>query len=313
MSLTDFNQLPAESAAAVAAYLDAVREALSDAAPALAGETVEDVTTHLLEALEPGDGINVVRAVLAELGDPADYAEAVDASAAIDETPAAIDARTKRVLGLPYEFRVPTAERVASRWWDPSNPHVFVPRVFGIGWDLNFGALAVRFGWIEPDAEDEPFASTPESAFMACLMLPVALFAFVVISYAVTVASLPTRLPVHWNLAGHADNWASAEWAFMPLALFAGLSTLWAAYSTVRDRPRLLRGAVTGFAAFLSGISAAVWALTLFTVAGVESVWLPPALILTSAFVAPLLVLTVLARTGRRAEIERDLRGARQQ
>ena len=42
------------------------------------------------------------------------------------------------VLGfVPYDFRMPTAERARSRWWNPEDERLFVPTVFGVGWTVN--------------------------------------------------------------------------------------------------------------------------------------------------------------------------------
>ncbi|WP_029291771.1 DUF5808 domain-containing protein [Cellulomonas sp. HZM] len=42
---------------------------------------------------------------------------------------------------VPYDFRVPTLERVKSRMWDPDGAHVIAPRVFGVGWTINLGRV----------------------------------------------------------------------------------------------------------------------------------------------------------------------------
>lgn len=48
-----------------------------------------------------------------------------------------------QVLGVvPYDFRVPTLDRVRGSWWAPDKPQIFTPRVFGVGWDLNLGRIA---------------------------------------------------------------------------------------------------------------------------------------------------------------------------
>ena len=41
---------------------------------------------------------------------------------------------------VPYDFRVPTVERMQATYWNPDGP--FLPgKVFGVGWAFNFGAL----------------------------------------------------------------------------------------------------------------------------------------------------------------------------
>lgn len=41
---------------------------------------------------------------------------------------------------VPYDFRVPTAERLRAAYWNTDGP--FLPgKAFGVGWAVNFGAL----------------------------------------------------------------------------------------------------------------------------------------------------------------------------
>ena len=49
-----------------------------------------------------------------------------------------------RVLGVvPYDFRVPTWQRLRDAYWDPTNDRVFTDHVFGVGWGVNI-PVAVR-------------------------------------------------------------------------------------------------------------------------------------------------------------------------
>jgi hypothetical protein len=41
-----------------------------------------------------------------------------------------------RILGVPYDFRMPTLERIRATWWNP-NAGLFTPHVFGVGWSIN--------------------------------------------------------------------------------------------------------------------------------------------------------------------------------
>ena len=50
--------------------------------------------------------------------------------------------KTGRFLGMPYDWRRPTAERVKSRWWNPDDPRIITPKAFGAGWDINLYWLA---------------------------------------------------------------------------------------------------------------------------------------------------------------------------
>jgi hypothetical protein len=42
---------------------------------------------------------------------------------------------------VPYDFRVPTWARLRDSLWAPDNPHLFTDRVFGVGWNVNFGRI----------------------------------------------------------------------------------------------------------------------------------------------------------------------------
>jgi hypothetical protein len=49
-----------------------------------------------------------------------------------------------RVLGFPYDFRMPTVERLQARIWNPADQRVLVPQVFGVGWTVNLYQLKRR-------------------------------------------------------------------------------------------------------------------------------------------------------------------------
>ncbi len=49
--------------------------------------------------------------------------------------------KTGYIMGMPYDFRRPTLDRLRERMWNPDDPHIIVPRFFGVGWDINLGRL----------------------------------------------------------------------------------------------------------------------------------------------------------------------------
>ena len=49
-----------------------------------------------------------------------------------------------RVVGVPYDFRWPTWERIRSSYWNPDDPRLFTERVVGIGWAVNLAQLVPR-------------------------------------------------------------------------------------------------------------------------------------------------------------------------
>jgi hypothetical protein len=49
-----------------------------------------------------------------------------------------------KVLGVPYDFRMPTLERLQQRVWNPDDERILVPHVIGIGWTFNLYQLKRR-------------------------------------------------------------------------------------------------------------------------------------------------------------------------
>jgi hypothetical protein len=45
---------------------------------------------------------------------------------------------------IPYDFRTPSPQRIKRSLWAPDDPHIFVPRAFGVGWSLNLAAVKQR-------------------------------------------------------------------------------------------------------------------------------------------------------------------------
>jgi hypothetical protein len=41
------------------------------------------------------------------------------------------------ILGVPYDFYPLTLKKIRSRVWNPEDPRIFTPHVFGIGWSVN--------------------------------------------------------------------------------------------------------------------------------------------------------------------------------
>ena len=40
-------------------------------------------------------------------------------------------------LKVPFDFRVPTPQKVRKHIWNPEDPRLFTPHIFGIGWVPN--------------------------------------------------------------------------------------------------------------------------------------------------------------------------------
>ncbi|MGH7156667.1 MAG: DUF5808 domain-containing protein [Candidatus Saccharimonadales bacterium] len=45
--------------------------------------------------------------------------------------------KTGKFLGIPYDWRRPTWDRIRSRWWNSNDNRFFTPRFYGWGYDIN--------------------------------------------------------------------------------------------------------------------------------------------------------------------------------
>jgi hypothetical protein len=68
---------------------------------------------------------------------------ALGVAAVVQELKRPTDERTWHgsIIGVPYDFRPPTVERVKERVWNPEDKRIFTPHVFGVGWTLNLYRL----------------------------------------------------------------------------------------------------------------------------------------------------------------------------
>jgi hypothetical protein len=303
--------LTPEAAALVDTYFARVHGALLVAAAGECEDAVDDLRAHIFEELADTAGTPAdVTRVLAELGPPealaAEYAEESE-----DEGPRRLSEVESvrlhgRLLGVPYDVRVPNSDRVASRLWNPLDPRIFVPRIFGLGWDINFGALAVKLHLVNPDDEDEPFAAVSAGVVAATMAIPL----LIAVAFAVLVVTawptLPAQLPSHWNVLGQPDQFWERGVDVAFLALMALLPVAIAVRVHLRRRPALNRVAASVFATFLATIALSQFVQVLYFVAGDNS-QLPTFVGLGLAFAVPLVMFVGLSRMGRAAEQRRDL------
>ena len=56
--------------------------------------------------------------------------------------------------GVPFDFRVPTPNRVMARMWNPDDSRVITPTVFGVGWSVNLYQAGRDMGFIQPEGNE---------------------------------------------------------------------------------------------------------------------------------------------------------------
>lgn len=281
---------------------DAARAYLAAATKGRDDDVAAELIAHLTERLEPDATAADVARIAAEIGP-------LGGGAASATTPP--DPFRGTFLGVPYNWHLPTLDQVTAQLWEPADRRLWRPRLFGAGWDLNFGALAVRTGLIEPDAEDVPLDSAPDSAFVAALVPAAVAAKLIAASYLLRRGALPGRVQTHWTLSGRPDRFTTKGRAAGTAFALAAIPAA-AAATVVAARPdKRVRAAAIAGATGVSLVAASSWVSTLLGARGgrVSPMLGPVAALVPAAGIFA--VLAWLSRVGRAAEIRRDLAGPR--
>jgi hypothetical protein len=231
-------------------YLRAVRAHLGGLSRADRRRALEALSAQLEELAEVGGD------PVAVLGEPGHYATGL--LDALAEEPSS-GSGIWRVFGVPVETRGPVSAQVRSRVWDPANPHLFVPRLFGVGWALNLGAVAVRAGLIRPDdADADVLRSIPERDLSAARLVPLIVAGATAAALALSWRSLPSSVASGFGMTGKPRGDAP-KWTLLGAVALSLGPALWAQRKNAPVEDALVRAAR---ATSLSVISASVVAAT---------------------------------------------------
>lgn len=134
------------------------------------------------------------------------------------------------IAKLPADWRGVSEQRVRLRAFHPEDAHLFTARTFGVGWDVNIGALAVRLGLIRADDNlTDLTAHIPHRTARTLRYLPAALSAISLAAGARLVAA-GRELPAKWDATLRPRRFTSPLRAISaPLALSVGASA-WNAF-----------------------------------------------------------------------------------
>ena len=58
---------------------------------------------------------------------------------------------------IPYDFRMPTVEKLKEAYWNPYESRILGPEVFGVGWAINVYALLERLSLLRRAVSEEDF------------------------------------------------------------------------------------------------------------------------------------------------------------
>src|SRR5499433_3698252 len=68
-----------------------------------------------------------------------------------------------KVAGVPYNFRVAEWRDIATEYWNPESDKILTPHAIGLGWGVNFAALARRVqDWTESQQQQRDQRRIPE-------------------------------------------------------------------------------------------------------------------------------------------------------
>ncbi len=281
-------------------YLAEVRSALRGLPARERDEAIAELEANLLADIERrGGNPAAVQAAIADLGAPEAYAAAVAETYDVD---VASPQPQGRILGMPYEFRAPTATSIMERMWNPGDPRILMPRTFGVGWTINFGAVAVRLGLARPDdTEERPFENLSNRAVSIAMAVPAVFGVVTAVIAAAYWSRLPESVPTHFNAAGVADGWGTKSLALgIPVAIACLLPLGLRVAAAPRREPRHA-GDQQHDAGVCRRSQRVVVAYTVANaVYGVEGWWIGP--VFLGSLLVPGLMFYLLARTSIKKE-----------
>ena len=129
----------------ITAYVDEVAHHLK-ARGSARRQALSDLAAGLRETAAAMPEPDAATAAVRAFGSARAYATELDAELETD--------RPRTIFGIPNSLAPGMLERMAATF-DPEDERVIIPHVFGIGWAVNFGAVAARLGLLNPDDLDD--------------------------------------------------------------------------------------------------------------------------------------------------------------
>ncbi|MBV7294960.1 hypothetical protein KRX51_03380 [Corynebacterium sp. TAE3-ERU12] len=110
--------------------------------------------------------------------------------------------------------------------FEPENPNLLVPRKYGLGWDINVAAVAVKAGWIRPDDSLPDLADNVAPLLSKIMRVAPTVVGLLTVSAAALVAP-QDRVATSWSLTGKPRKFTTGKKAILtPLLISAATATL---------------------------------------------------------------------------------------
>lgn len=157
----------------------------------------------------------------AELGSPAEYAAAVIAELDAD----GITPHSARwsITGVPVDLTGVFHPEAYRRIFDPADNRIFLPRLFGLGWTVNLGAIAVKCGLIRPDDLDaDVVAAIPQELKQGLTAVPYTLTTLNLLLLARYWRALPEKVHSNWAAGGQPRGNSVSKKSLIPFLIFSG-------------------------------------------------------------------------------------------
>lgn len=141
-----------------------------------------------------------------------------------------------RVLGVPMGLKGLTSYEARLSQFEPENPKLLIPRNVGIGWDVNFGTVAVRLGLIRPDDSLPDLEKyIPESTRTALTVAPLA-GAVAVAGMGAAVAVNFDEIPSKYDVFFRPKAWKPAGKAVLSSVLVPAGFAVWNLINQQREQ-----------------------------------------------------------------------------
>ncbi|AKK11140.1 DUF5808 domain-containing protein [Corynebacterium uterequi] len=127
-----------------------------------------------------------------------------------------------RAVGIPVSGMWLGRTDAALDGFEPENPRWLVPRKYGLGWDINIAAVAVKLGLIRED-DSLPDLAAHVPAWLTRGVDTASVVASALVAASALRLSAKEQVPVRWSLSGVAQGFTTGRRGALPPVLLAAM------------------------------------------------------------------------------------------